>query len=149
MGSLASAAAELLRSRLGLAGMELRIELRRAAGLLLGAAFSLALGCLGLAFAALAVMAAAWESYRVPAALLLCFVFLAGALAVAWKVQATLKRAEAPFGHTLAAIEADRAALVERADASRKTLEKSAELLRWVSTGLLAASVLSRLLRAR
>jgi uncharacterized membrane protein YqjE len=57
----------MARTRAELFGNELEQELRRIVGLLVGAMVVLALASLGLLFAALTIVASAWESHRVAA----------------------------------------------------------------------------------
>ena len=117
-----------LRTRLALLGTELREELLRFAGVLIGAGVALALGLLALGAAVLALILAAPPEHRAAVAALVAAVFAASVGVIVWRVRAALAAKPVPFAASLAQLEAD-----ER------------EMGRLVSIGVLAYSIGRRL----
>ena len=148
VGGLLGAASGLARTRLELAGTELREELARFGFLLLGGCAAIILAALALAAVGAGLIIAAGEQ-RVWAALCVGALFAAAAAFAALRVRAALAAKPVAFAASLAELERDREALVERSQESRSAIaESGGELMRLVSLGLLAYSIGRRLRRA-
>ena len=147
--TLLGSATGLAQSRLALLATELREELGRFAGVLLGGCAAIALGALGFAAAAAALIIAAGEPYRLTVAFALAALFLSAAVAVAVLVRNAVRNRAGAFLASLAELEHDRAALLERAHDSRSALgESGGELMRLISLGLLGYTIGKRMRRA-
>jgi len=98
---------DLGRTRFELFGTELREELARLAGTVLGGLAALMLGGIGLAFGAAALILTVSEAYRVAAAIGVAFSFLLAAALVAWRVRRMTAAKPRPFDATLAELQRD------------------------------------------
>ena len=116
--ALLASAVALLHGRLELAGEEWRRETERLLGILMGGLVALFLLGLGMAFAALTVMIAAGETYRLHAALTISALFLIGGGFVARRLRHALINAPRMFDATLSQIEKDHG-LLDRLDMQR------------------------------
>ncbi len=146
--TLAGSLAGLAHARLGLLANEGREELARFAFLVLGGCAAIFLGMLALAVASAAVIIAAGETYRLPAASILAAIVALGAFYALGRVRSALAVKPAAFGASLAELEADREALVQSSQESRSALADSgAELLRLLEIGMVAYSIGRRLRR--
>jgi len=144
--TLLGAATGLAHSRLALLGTELREELARFAWLLLGGCAAVVLVALALAVAAAALIVAAAEPHRLTVAFVLAALFLTGGLFAGALVRNALLAGSGAFVASLAELERDRAALLERSQQDRSALaESGAELARLVSIGLAAYAIGKRI----
>jgi uncharacterized membrane protein YqjE len=147
--TLLGSATGFAHSRLALLGTELREELGRFAFLLLGGCAAIVLAALGLAVTAAALIIAAGETHRLAAAFVLAALFIAAALVAAVRVRNILAAKSSALAASLAELERDREALIERSRESRSELaESGAELARLVSLGVLGYTIGRRLRRA-
>ena len=138
----------LVHDRLALLGTELREEVARVRSTLVGAFAAILLGGLGLAFVGVAVVLAVDESRRVGAAAAVALAFLAAAAYASWKVRRILAAKAGAFSASLAELERDRQALLERGESERKSFAKSSrEIMNMVSIGLLAYDIARRVKR--
>jgi uncharacterized membrane protein YqjE len=119
---------DALRARLAELGAQLRDDLRRAALLAFACAGAMIFGALALVLFSAAIMIAAWESYRLEAALLLASVFAALAGLAGWSVR-RLQQAQA-------------------APSSLATVDGMVSIARWVAGGIVLYSIARRVSRA-
>jgi uncharacterized membrane protein YqjE len=123
--TLLASSVALMHGRLELAGAELRREQARTLGLLLAALASLLLLALGIAFAAVTVMIAAWEQYRLAAAAALTVLFLSGGAVTAYRLRLAFVKAPRMFDASLSQLEKDHD-LLDRVDAQRGQIVQQA-----------------------
>lgn len=131
LGDLLAGVAGLARSRVEVAGAELRAEMSHAAGLVVGGFAALALGGLAVVFASAAVLIAAWETHRLAAAIGLAAFYFAAAGLVLWQLQQRAAARPRPFDGTL------------------RSLEHDASVARGLAAGVLLVSLLKRLVGPR
>jgi uncharacterized membrane protein YqjE len=117
-----------LRARLAELGALLAQDLRRAALIVLACAAALIFGGLALALLSAAIMIAAWESYRIEAAVLLALTFAALAVLAAWNAR--------------------RMQRTEEAGSSLATVDGMVSIARWIAGGIVLYSMVRRLNRA-
>jgi len=147
--TLLGSASGLAHARLALFGAELREELERIAFLVLGGCTAIVLAALTLGAASAAVILAIGEGYRVAVAAALAAVFASGIAYAVVRLHRTLSANRVPFADSLAEMQLDHAALIERSHEDRSALlDSGAELMRLVSIGMLAYSIGKRLRRA-
>ena len=146
---LLGSASGFAHSRLALFGTELREEFARFALVLLGGCGAIVLIALGLAVAAAALIIAAGEAYRLGVAVAIAAGFMAAGAYVVVRVRRVLAARPAAFAASLAELEFDREALVQRSRESRDDFARSGgELMRLISLGLLGYTIGKRLRRA-
>jgi uncharacterized membrane protein YqjE len=148
LGTLLASVAGLAEDRIALLGTELREELGRFALLLLAGCAVIVFAALALAAASAALLLAAGD-YRVAAAVIIALLFGGVTAFVAWQLRASLARQPVAFAASRAELERDRRFLVERGEERRvQVADSGAQLMRLVSIGVLAYTVVRRLRRA-
>jgi uncharacterized membrane protein YqjE len=100
-------ALELGRTRIELAGAEMREELSRVAATVIGGLAVVMLAALGLAFGAAALVFTVSEANRIAAAAGVAVFFLAAAALVAWQLRRLAARKPRAFDATLGELERD------------------------------------------
>lgn len=98
---LGGAAVGLLQSHLELLGIEFQEEKSRSFQLALYAGVSLIFGLLLLVGLSAALMIHFWDSHRLPAALGLCVLYVAGLAFALWRARQLVRRGETPFQATI------------------------------------------------
>lgn len=148
LGTLLASVAGLAEDRVALLGTELREELGRFALVLLAGCTIIVLAALSLGAAAATLVLAAGD-YRIAAGLVVAVLFGVAAFYLAWQLRIALAREPVAFASSRAELERDRRFLVERAEERRiQVADSGAELVRLVSIGVLAYSIVRRLRRA-
>ncbi|MFO1415213.1 MAG: phage holin family protein [Burkholderiales bacterium] len=111
LARLADALLGLARSRVELVGIEYREERDRLAQQLM--LMTAAVGCLlfALFFAAAAVVAAFWDTYRLHAIVGVAIFFAVGGAVLLWRRQELANTSPLPFAATVGELEKDRAAI--------------------------------------
>jgi uncharacterized membrane protein YqjE len=127
--ALLASAVALLHGRLELAGQEWRRETERLFGMLLGGLAALFLLGLGMAFAAICVMVAAGDTYRLHAGLGITVLFLVGGGFLASRLRRAFIDAPRMFDATLSQLEKDHG-LLDRVDAQRDQVVQQATQLK-------------------
>jgi len=102
---------ELVHERLDLVGIELQIEVQRAASLLLWAFAGIVCGFVALVLLAMTVLIAFWDTHRLLAAGCITAVFALASLGMALHVRHRLRTRPRVFGATLDELQHDVAAL--------------------------------------
>jgi uncharacterized membrane protein YqjE len=140
--------AALAQDRVALAGTELREELARFELAILAGCAAILLASVALAVAAAVLIMAAGES-RILVACIIAAVLAGGASYLAWWLRQQMARKPRAFSASLDELERDRLLLAGRSDERRLRLAASGEeLVRLVSIGVLAYSIVRRLQRA-
>jgi uncharacterized membrane protein YqjE len=102
---------ELVHERLDLVGIELQLEVQRAASLLLWAFAGIVCGFVALVLLAVTVLIAFWDTHRLLAAGCITAVFALASLGMALHVRHRLRTRPRVFGATLDELQHDVAAL--------------------------------------
>ena len=102
---------ELVHARLDLVGIELQLEVQRAASLLLWAFAGLVCGFVALVLLAVTVLIAFWDTHRLLAAGCITAVFALASLGMALHVRHRVRTRPRVFGATLAELQHDGSAL--------------------------------------
>lgn len=105
--SLLATAVSIAYTRIELFGVELRAEIDRAALLLPRALLAALFVALGFLLAAVAVIMAFWDSWRLMATALLAAGFLGTGAALWLRLRASIREAPRPFHATLTELEKD------------------------------------------
>jgi len=150
MRGLLGGLAGLLHNRVVLLGTELREEAARARWMVVDSVAAILLGALGLAFAGFALVISVGEQYRAVAAIGVALAFGAAAGYTAWRARCAFSAKPGAFSGSLAELERDREALMQRAQEDRRSVaESSRQVLSVISIGLLAFNIARRLRRGR